>query len=59
MLGAGAVGVYIASPILRDDSVSLQDIKSTHYESMVGFMKNLSNVYGMQGYVYSKDPVRL
>ena len=40
---AGAMGVYIASPILKDDSVGCQYMQITHYESMVGLMKDVLN----------------
>ena len=43
LLGAGARGVYIVSPILRNDYVGLQDMKITHYASMFGLIKDVSN----------------
>ena len=43
MLGVSAMGVYIASPILRDDSVGRQDMNITYYNSMFGIMKGSSN----------------
>ena len=43
LLCAGDVGVYIASPILSNDSVGLQDINITHYDSMFGLIKDVSN----------------
>ena len=43
LLGSGDMAVYIASPILKDDSGSRQDMQITHYDSMVGFMKGVSN----------------
>ena len=43
LLGAGDLGFYIASPILRVDSVGLQDMEMTHYDSMFGMMKDVSN----------------
>ena len=42
LLGAGDLGFYIASPILRGDSVGLQDMEMTHYDSMFGMMKDVS-----------------
>ena len=44
LLCAGAVGLYIASPIPRGDSVGLQDVEITHYAIMFGVMKDVSNV---------------
>ena len=43
LFGAGAMGVYIASPILRYDSVGRQYIKITYCDSMLGMMKGVSN----------------
>ena len=43
MLGVGDVGVYIASSILKSDYVGLQDMEITHYDSMSGVMKDVSN----------------
>ena len=43
MLGEGDVGVYFASPFLRDDSVGLQDMEITHLDSIFGVMKDASN----------------
>ena len=43
LLGKGALRVYIASPILWGDSVGLQDMDITHYDSMFGVMKDVSN----------------
>ena len=43
LLDAGAVGVYIDSPILRGDSVGLQDMEIIHYDSMFDVTKDVSN----------------
>ena len=43
LLCAGDMGVYIASPILMDDSVGCQYMQITHFDSIVGLMKDLSN----------------
>ena len=43
LLVAGSMGVYIAFLILRDDSVGRQYMKITHYGSMFGLMKDVSN----------------
>ena len=37
------MGVYIASTILRGDSIGLQDMEITHHDSMFGVMKDVSN----------------
>ena len=44
MLGAGSVGVYITSPILRGDTIGLQFMEITHHDSIFGVMKDVSNV---------------
>ena len=55
LLGAGAMGVYINYPILRDHSVGCGDMEITRYDSMVGLMKDVSNglwdggLYVLQG----------
>ena len=41
LLGAGSVGVYIASPIMRGDTVGLQDMEIPHYDSTLGVMKGV------------------
>ena len=43
LLGAGTMGVYINSTILRDHSVGCQDMEITRYDSMVGLMKDVSS----------------
>ena len=43
LLCTGDMGVYIASPILKDDSVGCQYMQITHFDSIVGLMKDLSN----------------
>ena len=43
LLGAGPVGVCIESTVLRGDSVGLQDMEITHYDSMFGVTKDVSN----------------
>ena len=54
LLGAGAMGVYITSPILRDDSIGSQDMQITHYDSMIGLMKDVSN--GLLGWRVVSTP---
>ena len=41
LLGAWAMGFYIASPILRGDTVGLQDMDITNHNSMFGVMKDI------------------
>ena len=41
-MGTGAVGVYIASPILKGDCVGLQDMDITRYDSVFGVMNYVS-----------------
>ena len=43
LLGAGEVGFYIDSTIHRGDSVGIQDMEITHYDSMFGVMEDGSN----------------
>ena len=43
LLVTGAMGVYIASLILRDHSVGLQYMKIIRYDSMVSLMKDVSS----------------
>ena len=43
LLGAGSVGVYIDSPILRGNYFGLKNTEINHYESMFGAMKDVSN----------------
>ena len=38
---AGDMGVYIAYHILKDDCVGFKYMKITHYDSMVGLMKDV------------------
>ena len=44
LLDAGAVGFYTASHIMRGDSVVIQDMDITHYDSIFGAIKDVSNV---------------
>ena len=41
LLVAGSLGVYITPPILRGDTVGLQDMEITHYDSMFGVEKDV------------------
>ena len=41
LLGEGDVVVYIASTIMRGDTVDLQDMKIMHYDIMFGVMKDV------------------
>ena len=41
LLGAGEVGFYIASTILRINYFGLQNTEITHYEIMVDVMNNV------------------
>ena len=43
LLGAGAMGDFITSLIPMDDSVGCQDMNITHYNSIFGLMKDVSN----------------
>ena len=41
LLGEGAVGLYISSPVLSSNSFGLQKMEITHYDSMFGVMKDI------------------
>ena len=41
LLGAGSVGVYIASPIFRSNFFGIQNMDITRYESMFGLTKDV------------------
>ena len=43
LLGAGAVGVYIAYTTLRGNTVGTKDMEITHYDSIFGLMKDISD----------------
>ena len=41
LLGEGDMVVYIASPITRGDTVGLQDMDITHYDSTLSVLKDI------------------
>ena len=41
LLGEGDMVVYIASPITRGDTVGIQDMDITHYDSTLSVLKDI------------------